>query len=178
MPERRDIIILGGGLNGATLALALARHGVTSHIVDFGDRQAMLTPEFDGRTTAIASSSMAMFEAIGLADRLEGQGCPIEKIWVSDQLKPGALDFAAPSGDDGAFEPLGFMFENRHLRRALFDAIDAEERIHLHMPAQVATKTIGKAGVTVTLDSGDEITGALLVAAEGRRSPTRDEAGF
>lgn len=178
MADRRDIIILGGGLNGASLGIALGHHGVTSHIVDFGDRTQMLAPEFDGRTTAIASSSMAMFDAIGLGERLEGEGCPIHSIWVSDQLRPGSLDFPAPEGADGAPEALGMMFENRHLRTALFDAMDADDNIALHMPARATHRHIGKGGVSVTLDNGEVIEGSLLIAAEGRRSPTRDEAGF
>ncbi len=173
MTNHRDIIIIGGGLNGASLGLALAKHGVTSHIIDNGKRADMLAAEFDGRTTAIASTSMAMFEAIGLGDALAGQGCPIESIWVSDQLKPGELAFAP---EEGTF--LGHMFENRVLRKALFEAMDAEPNLTLHMPASVATRHIRPGGVAVTLADGTELTGQLLVAAEGRKSPTRDEAGF
>lgn len=178
MAERRDIVILGGGLNGATLALALARHGVTSHVVDLGDREKMLAPEFDGRTTAIASSSMAMFDAIGLTDGLKDKGCPIHKIWVSDQLKPGSLDFAADEGPDGEADALGTMFENRYIRSALFEAMDAEPKIALHMPARIEEKRISPSGVEAVLDTGATLAGSLLVAAEGRFSPTREEAGF
>ena len=171
--NQRDIIIIGGGLNGATLGLALAKHGVSSHIIDNGNRAQMLAAEFDGRTTAIASTSMAMFEAIGLGDALAGKGCPIESIWVSDQLKPGELDFAP---EEGAY--LGHMYENRVLRVALFAAMDAEPLISLHMPETVVKRDIRPGGVSVTLSDGTELTGQLLVAAEGRKSPTRDEAGF
>ncbi len=173
MAQHRDIIIIGGGLNGASLGLALAKHGVSSHIIDNGDRAAILDAAFDGRTTAIASTSMAMFEAIGLGDALAGKGCPIESIWVSDQLKPGELDFAPDAG-----EYLGHMYENRVLRTALFEAMDAEPLITLHMPASVAQQTIHAGGVSILLNTGEELTGQLLVAAEGRKSPTREAAGF
>ncbi len=174
MSDKRDVIILGGGLNGASLGLALSAHGVSCHIVDFGNREQMLAPEFDGRTTAIASSSMAMFEALGLGPDLAGQGCPIKSIWVSDQLKPGSLDFAPEDADDA----LGIMFENRIIRNALFRAVDKAENLILHMPARVVKRDIGPSGVHITLDNGAVIEGALLVAAEGRNSPTREESGF
>lgn len=109
MTQKADVIIIGGGLVGLTQALALAKHGITSHVVDRADPASMLASGFDGRTSAISSSSLKMFEAIGLADVLQGKGCPIKQIWVSDGLKPGSLDFV-PGADDGY---LGQMFENR-----------------------------------------------------------------
>ena len=87
-----DIVIIGGGLNGLAQALAFAVHGVTCHVIDRADQAAMLAPHFDGRVSAISSSSMKLFEAIGLGPALAGKGCPIEQIWVSDGLKPGALE--------------------------------------------------------------------------------------
>jgi 2-octaprenyl-6-methoxyphenol hydroxylase len=72
--ERADVIILGGGLVGLTLAIALDKHGLSSIVVDPADPEKTLTPQYDGRATAVSSSSWRMMEAIGVADRLEGQG--------------------------------------------------------------------------------------------------------
>src|SRR4028119_380878 len=110
--ERADVIILGGGLVGLTLALALDRHGLASLVVDPADPETQLTPQYDGRATAVASSSWRMLEAIGVGEALEGRGCPIESIRVSDGLEPGGIVFAPEPGDD----PLGTLFENRRLR--------------------------------------------------------------
>ena len=172
--QKRDVIIIGGGLIGLTQAQALAVHGITSHVIDRADPGAMMADGFDGRTSAISSSSYAMLTAIGLADALAGKGCPIHQIWVSDQLKPGALDFV-PSEEDGF---LGQMFENRALRRLLFEAASVNEHISLHMPVDIAAKDRNSAGVTITLADGAQLAGSLLVGAEGRRSITRDEAGI
>ena len=76
MMEKADIIIIGGGLVGLTQALALAKHGISSHVVDRADPEAMLAHDFDGRTSAISSSSMKMFEAIGLGEAVGRQGLP------------------------------------------------------------------------------------------------------
>jgi 2-octaprenyl-6-methoxyphenol hydroxylase len=174
MTDKADVIIIGGGLIGLTQALALASQGISSHVVDRADQTAMLAPGFDGRTSAISSSSMKMLEAIGLGTALAGKGCPIEQIWVSDGLKPGALDFV-PSADDGF---LGQMFENRFLRRTLYEAASASDLIRLNMPARITAKSRAAAGVKVILDDGRELTGDLMIVAEGRQSQTRDEAGI
>ena len=68
--EQADVIILGGGLVGLTLALALDAHGLTSIVVDPADPAAMLAPGFDGRASAVASASWRMLEAIAVTPRL------------------------------------------------------------------------------------------------------------
>jgi 2-octaprenyl-6-methoxyphenol hydroxylase len=171
---RADVAIIGGGMIGLTQGLALAAHGISSHIIDRADPVVMLAPRFDGRTSAISSSSMKMLSAIGLADALTGKGCPIEQIWVSDQLKPGALDFV-PSPEDGF---LGQMFENRLLRRTLYEAAKAQPLIQLHMGEEIADKQRNPAGVQIALANGKSLTAALMVVAEGRNSETRNAAGI
>jgi 2-octaprenyl-6-methoxyphenol hydroxylase len=172
--DKQDNIIIGGGLIGLTQALALAAHGISSHVIDRADPAAMLAADFDGRTSAISSASLKMFAAIGLGDSLSGHGCPIEQIWVSDSLKSGALDFV-PGKDDGY---LGQMFENRLLRRVLYEAAKAQPLIRLHMAIGIAAQERNEAGVSVTLDDKTKLSGDLLVVAEGRNSSTREAAGI
>lgn len=172
--EKADVIIVGGGLIGLTQALALAAHGISSHVIDRTDPAIMLTAGFDGRTSAISSSSLKMFEAIGLGTNLSGKGCPIRQIWVSDGLKPGALDFT-PDDNDGY---LGQMFENRELRRILYESAVANPLIHLHMPYKILEKHRDMSGVKLLLDGGSSISADLMIVAEGRQSQTRDEAGI
>jgi 2-octaprenyl-6-methoxyphenol hydroxylase len=169
-----DVIILGGGLVGSTLALALAASGLTAAVVDPADPAVTLAPGFDGRASAIASASGRMLEAIGIAPVLAGQGCAIRQIRVSDGLEPGALDFI-PDADDGA---LGTMYENKLLRRALFDAATASPAIDLRMKTRATDVVRGPHGVVATLDDGTTLRAPLLVAAEGRNSPTREAAGI
>jgi len=169
-----DVIILGGGLVGSTLALALDAHGLTSVVVDPADPATMLAPGFDGRASAVASASGRMLDAIGVGSRLAGQGCAIRHIRVSDGLAPGKLDFI-PDADDGA---LGTMYENKLLRTALFDTASAATHVDLRMTTRAVAVDRSNHGVTVTLDSGDVVRAPLLVAAEGRNSPTRTAAGI
>jgi len=172
--ERADVIILGGGLVGLTLALALDRHGLSTLVVDPADPETQLTPQYDGRATAVASSSWRMLEALGVGDALEGRGCPIDSIRVSDGLEPGGITFNPEAGDD----PLGIMFENRLLRRALRDCAVAADKVNLVMPAHPGEVIRDEKGVRVALTDGRLLAAPLLVGAEGRNSPTRETANI
>jgi 2-octaprenyl-6-methoxyphenol hydroxylase len=172
--ERADVIILGGGLVGLTLAVALDRHGLSSLVIDPAEPEKTLAPAFDGRATAVASASWRMLEAIGVAERLEGEGCPIRTIRVSDGLAPGGIVFDSGDEDD----PLGIMVENRRLRAALREAAEAAEKVILLMPATAAEIVRDSAGVRVALADGRLATAPLLVGAEGRNSPTREAANI
>jgi 2-octaprenyl-6-methoxyphenol hydroxylase len=171
---RHDVIILGGGLVGLTLAIALDAHGLSAAVVDPADPEKTLTAAFDGRASAIASAAWKMLSAIGVGARLEGKGCPIAAIRVSDGLTPSGLVFD-PAPEDGA---VGIMFENRLLRRALREAALAAERVTLLMPARPAHVERDGASARVTLVDGRVLSAALLIGAEGRQSPTREAAGI
>jgi len=171
---RSDVLISGGGLVGQALALALAHHGLSSQIVDPADPVATIAPGFDGRASAIASATWQMFEVLGIADRLAGHGCAIHAIKVSDGLKAGELDFVT-SPEDRA---LGTMIENRQLRLALAAGLAEAPLARLFMPSKVVGRDVGPHGVTLTLGDGTTLSAPLLIVAEGRRSPTRDAAGF
>jgi 2-octaprenyl-6-methoxyphenol hydroxylase len=172
--DRADVIILGGGLVGLSLALALDRHGLSVLVVDPADPAAQIAPAYDGRATAVSSSSWRMLEMLGVAERLEGATCPIRAIRVSEGLEPGGIAFEPAEGDD----PLGMMVENRLLRAALRDSALAAERIRLLMPARPAETVRDGNGVRVALEDGRLLAAPLLVAAEGRNSPAREAAGI
>ncbi|WP_370307583.1 FAD-dependent monooxygenase [Sphingobium abikonense] len=172
--ERYDVVILGGGLVGLTLGIALSGHGVKTAIVDPADPVDVTAAGFDARVSAISSTSYAMLQAIGVARHLDGKGCPIDRIWVSDGLEPGALDFV-PDADDGL---MGTMFPNRDLRIALAQTAAEADHLTFYQPDRATAVDRGSDGVTLTLQNGATIGAPLLVAAEGRNSPTREAAGI
>lgn len=172
--SQADVIILGGGLVGLTLAIALDRHGLTSIVVDPGDPEKQIAPSYDGRATAISSSSWRMLEAIGVAERLAGDTCPIRAIQVSDGLKPGGILFDPEDDDD----PLGIMVENRLLRAALRESALAAGGIDLRMPARPAEVVRDGASARVVLADGETVAAPLVIGAEGRGSPLREIAGI
>jgi 2-octaprenyl-6-methoxyphenol hydroxylase len=166
-----DILILGGGLVGLTLALALDAHGISSTVVDPADPAKQQAAGFDGRASAIASAPWKMLEAIGLGEALTPHGCPIRRIEVRDGLQTDCLDFT-PEG-----ESVGIMVENRILRQTLFAA--AVKAKHITLAYQNTADVVRDAnGVTATLSDGRTVKARLLVAAEGRNSPTRAAAGL
>ncbi|WP_174296965.1 FAD-dependent monooxygenase [Sphingomonas bacterium] len=168
-----DVLILGGGLVGACLATALDSHGLSSIVVDPADPAVTLAPGFDGRASAVASASGRMLDAIGVGARVAGRGCAIRSIRVSDGLEPGKLDFVAADGD-----PLGTMYENRLLRRAMHEATSAAGLVDLRTGTRAADVVRDGAGVRATLSTGEDVRAELLIAADGRASATREAAGI
>jgi len=174
MADRRDLVILGGGLVGMTLAIACARAGLASHVVDSADPADLTAEGADGRASAISTASWNLFCNIGLGGRLEPLGCPIDAIAVTEAMKPGRIDFR-PEPHEGS---LGRMFANRDLRLALFEAARNEPAIAWHTRSSAVRRTRGPHGVEVELGDGGILPGSLLVAAEGRQSPTRIAEGM
>ena len=172
--DRADVIILGGGLVGLTLASALDSSGLSAIVVDPADPDLRTGAKFDGRTSAISSSSIRMLRTIGVADHFPEPGCPILKIAVADGLEPGGLEFDAGSDD----EPLGIMHENRHLRAAVRARAEAGANLWLLWKSRVQSMERGEHGVVLALDDGRKLCAPLLVGADGRNSPAREAAGI
>jgi 2-octaprenyl-6-methoxyphenol hydroxylase len=158
---------------GLALASALDSSGVSAIVVDPADPAPRNTSAFDGRTSAVSSSSMRMLETIGVTDHLPEPGGPIHTIAVADGLDPGGLHFEAEEG-----EPLGWMHENRNLRAALQARAEAGRNTWLLWKSRAVEVDRGEAGVTVGLDDGRKLAAPLLIAADGRNSPMREEAGI
>lgn len=171
--DRADVIIFGGGMVGLALAAALDSSGVSSIVVDPADPSLRKDAAFDGRTSAVSSSSMRMLQTIGVADRLREPGCPIFTISVADGLEPGGIHFEAE--DD---EPLGWMNENRFLRAALETRAEEGRQCWLLWKSHVEQVDRADHGVTVSLADGRKLQAPLLIAADGRNSSTREAAGI
>ena len=171
--DRADVIILGGGLVGLALASALDSSGLSAILIDPADPAERKTAAFDGRTSAVSSSSMRMLETIGVIEHLPEPGCPIRTIQVADGLQPGGLAFE-PEDD----EPLGVMHENRPLRAALLKRAEASRNLWMLWKSRPRSVERGTHGVVVSLDDGRKLSAPVLAAVDGRRSPTRETAGI
>ncbi|MBW4023557.1 MAG: UbiH/UbiF/VisC/COQ6 family ubiquinone biosynthesis hydroxylase [Proteobacteria bacterium] len=180
MTERSvDVCILGAGPVGGSLACRLAEGGASVLVVDRSALSPMEHPDFDGRAYAIAAGSQPFLQAAGLWQALPFQPCAIEQIRISDG-KPGRpasplfLHFDHRELRQG---PFGWMIEARSLRIALNRRLNAGRGITLAAPADAKIER-DEAGVTVTVGSGDKYRAKLVVAAEGRESPSRRAAGI
>jgi 2-octaprenyl-6-methoxyphenol hydroxylase len=172
---RAELVVSGGGLVGLTLATACASAGLDVVVIDRETPPQMVAEAFDGRASAIAFGSQRVLQGIGLWDKIAAEAEPIREIRVADGDSPLFLHYDhSELGDD----PLGYIVENRVLRRALFARLAELPTLRHIAPATVVSAERKAAGVTVRLDDGRSIAGALLVAADGRLSPLREAAGI
>ncbi|MEN3972548.1 UbiH/UbiF/VisC/COQ6 family ubiquinone biosynthesis hydroxylase [Sphingomicrobium sp. XHP0235] len=169
-----EIVILGGGLVGLAFAAALDEAGLGCTVIDPADPQTRLTGAYDGRASALSSSSKRMFDTVGISAHFPQPGSPIARIEVADGLEPGGLTFDPEDAD----EPLGWMHENRHLRSALLERAKAGKHIDLRYGRKATKVEREESGVRLTLDDGETLEARLLVAADGRSSPMREAAGI
>ncbi|ANF55426.1 2-octaprenyl-6-methoxyphenyl hydroxylase [Brevundimonas naejangsanensis] len=182
-----DIIIAGAGLVGATFALAAAQGGLRPVMVDPQPFDAQMAPTFDGRATAISYANFRMLKALGLGEALEPHACRMDRILVTDGRRPGAasrkpsasyIRFDADEiGDRNGGEPLGYMVENRRLRSALAELVNAQG-LEVRAPAAVADVAVGPGRARVTLKDGSTLSAPLVIGAEGRNSTVRRAAGI
>jgi 2-octaprenyl-6-methoxyphenol hydroxylase len=172
---------MGAGPVGGTLACRLARAGVSVALIDKAVLPVMENPAFDGRAYAIAAGSWTLLEDAGLWNILDVPPNPIRNIRVSDGHvgRPPSrlhLHFDQPEAGDGT-RPFGWMVEARSLRKALNAQLLVQQGLHLFAPAKAAVER-SDAGSLVRLQDGQIIECRLVVAAEGRNSPLREQAGI
>ena len=171
--QQSDVVIVGGGLNGPALALALAQAGLRVSVVDA--RQAATRAEvgFDGRAYALALASQRLLAAVGVWP-VTAQ--PILQVVASDGragegASPFALQFDAAEMEDG---PMGYMVEDRHLYAGFLAAMAAQPAITLMSGETVVAQGAGQ----VTLASGGVLRARLVVGCDGRASGTAVRAGL
>lgn len=180
MTHSSDLFIVGGGLNGPMLALAAARAGLSSTVVDARAAGARRSDNFDGRSYALALASVRMLTALGLWGGLQSNAQPMNEIKVSDGRAGDAEVFLGLHFDSAEIEegPMGHMLEDRYLRRALLDAMAAEPSV-THLDGEtVVAQEVTATGASVTLASGDILSGRMIVGADGRQSGTAQRAGI
>ena len=176
MTTDTDIAIVGGGLNGPTLALALARIGLRVTVIDALPAPARKLPDFDGRSYALALASTRLLKGIGIWADVAENTQPMLEIKVTDGRAgegpaPWMLHFDHAEIEEG---PMGFMCEDRYLRQALLSAMDAHDNITQISGETVVTQTAD----AVTLASGKTISARLIIGADGRSSGTATRAGI
>jgi 2-octaprenyl-6-methoxyphenol hydroxylase len=166
-----EVIIAGGGLVGNAIAIALAQGGIKVVVIDPLPRTQQVATEFDGRTSAISSASVRVFNHLGVWKHMQAGSQPIHDIRVCDQDKPGYVHYS----DKDVGEPFGYIIENGVIRRGLYMGLEAEPNITVIQDKVVDYSTTA-ASTTAVLESGRTITAPLLVAADGRFSKLREKA--
>jgi len=179
MSEQNRIVIIGGGLNGPALALALAGAGFPVTLIDARPMSVLRSADFDGRSYALALASQKMLAFLGVWGAVGADCQPILDIVASDGrpgegAAPYALHFDHAEIEEG---PMGYMVEDHILRRALLAALD-HPLISLIAGHAVVSHSVEETGISVMLDDGRVQAGALVIGADGRDSPTAKRAGI
>ena len=176
MADNVELLIAGGGLNGMLLGIACAGVGLSVAVVDRQDPAAMLDDRFDGRTTAIAHGSKLVLEGVGLWSLVAREAQPILEIRVADDNSPLFLHY--DHRELGTGDPLGYIVENRMLRRALFARATALPSLQLLAPRTLGPVTATASDAVATLADGTRLHAGLVAAADGKESPLRHAAGI
>ena len=175
-----DIVIVGGGMVGISLALLLARQNHAWRVLlleakDFGNsQQPDFSPSFDARSTALSWSSRTIFHAADLWSELQPHSSDIKNIHVSDR---GRVGLTRINAEEVGVEALGYVLENRWLGSVLVKKL-AETSVEVRAPERVAKAEVVQSGVRISLEnSADIINASLLVIADGANSKTAQKLG-
>lgn len=172
-----DVIVVGGGMVGGTLALALATGGLAVALVDRTPLPALAAAPYDGRASAVAYASQRLLAQIGLWREVEHAAEPILDIRVSDGASSLFLhyDHRELGGSlEGA--PFGWIVENAAIRRGLAALLEAAPNVRVLAPAAAGRMSFGDAAAGLVLDDGTAPAAPLIVAADGAESALRAQA--
>ena len=168
-----DVVIAGGGMIGASLAVALVPLGLRVALIESAPVGSEAQPSFDERTTALSNGSRRIYESMGVWPAVANEATPIRRIHVSDR---GRFGFARIDAAEQGVAALGYVLANRALGAALWDRLTSRPSIALHCPATVTALTTGADEVAVAVEEGGasrSLSTRLLVAADGANSAVR-----
>jgi 2-octaprenyl-6-methoxyphenol hydroxylase len=171
-----DVAIVGGGLVGASLALALAPTGLKTALIEGVAPDANTQPSFDDRTTALGNGTRRSFEALGIWSQVAPQAAPIRRIHVSDA---GRFGFARLEASEHGIDAFGYVVTNRVLGAALRAAITRLPNLDLRMPAKCTGVALHEGDVELATEpTAAPLRARLVVAADGADSKVRAAAGL
>jgi 2-octaprenyl-6-methoxyphenol hydroxylase len=172
-----DIAIVGGGMVGASLAVALAPLGLKVALIEAIPHDSASQPSFDERTTALSNGSCRILQTLGVWTQVQAQAAPIRKIHVSDQ---GRFGFARIDAAEQGLTAMGYVVPNRALGIALWSRVQACANVEAYCPSEVVRIERGERAVTLEIAGASDkarIDARLVVAADGAHSAVRSAFG-
>ena len=173
-----DIIIVGGGLNGSLMAIAAANIGFSTIVLDSKDNEACEENRFDGRSYALALSSVRLLKNLDIFEDIIDKSQPILDIKILDgKLVQGPSQFSLHFDNNEIHDgPMGQMVEDRFIRKALFTKINKNKQIDYKFNSKVIEHKKQSGYISVTLENGKKLNTKLLVGADGRNSELANRA--
>jgi len=173
-----NIVIIGGGIGGLTLAALLGRDGVRVCLVDQGTPPAMEDVQPNGRTTALFGGSIDIVKRAGIWERVLPYACIMRSLQIMDVSERGGEAVqSAFHADEIGVEAFGYNIPNDVTRAALFEAVQGLDSVDVICPAAFEGYAVEGQRVVVQTSEG-EIEAKLIVGADGRRSRVREIAGI
>src|SRR5512136_2708550 len=173
-----DLAIAGGGLVGASLALALAPIGLRIALIEAVAPGAAGHPSFDERTTALANGTVRVFRSLDVWRHMQREATAIRRIHVSEQ---GRFGVARIDAEEQGLEALGYVVPNRVIGAGLWEGLRRAKGVEVIAPARATETTVGPDARTLRVETGGEVAGItarLVVAADGAHSTIREQAGI
>src|SRR4051812_6236899 len=173
-----DVVIVGGGMVGASFALALKVTPLRVLLIESIPPDSASQPSFDERTTALGNGSRQIFETLGVWPEMSKEAAPIRSIHVSDAGRFGVARLQASEQNVPAF---GYVVPNRVIGRVLWQALRATPNVTVAVPAKVENATLLDDGVLLDVQqhgTTERLRAAVAVAADGAASALRASAGI
>lgn len=173
-----DVAIVGGGMVGASFALALRATRLRVLLIEGVAPDSASQPSFDERTTALGNGSRQIFESLGVWQDMARESAAIRSIHVSDAGRFGVARLQAQEQGVDAF---GYVVPNRTIGRALWQALRAAPHVTVAVPAHLEHATLRDDGVELAIRMNGAVelaNAAVAVAADGAGSVLRASAGI
>lgn len=172
-----SVIIVGGGMAGATLALAIStftRGKLPVNLIEAVASESTAHPGFDVRAIALAKGTGQQLDRIGIWSAIADCATAIKTVHVSDR---GHAGFVTLEAGDYQIDALGHVVVLHDIGIRLFSLLRKVPGVTLHCPQCVASISRNEHSVNVALDNGVELQGKVLVAADGTRSKLAAQCG-
>ena len=170
-----DLIIVGAGPAGLSLAARLAEAPLRIALIDKAPEAALSAPAYDGREIALTRASIERLRTLGAWQRLASDEiAPLKRAEVLD----GASAYVLPFTDRRSDTPLGALVSNAAIRRVLFESVAGQRNCELFAGQAADIDKIGANDANVRLSDGSALAGKLIVAADTRFSSLRKSQGI
>jgi 2-octaprenyl-6-methoxyphenol hydroxylase len=173
-----DVAIVGGGMVGASFALALRSTNLRVLLIESFPPDSASQPSFDERTTALGNGSRQIFESLGVWPAMANDAAPIRSIHVSDA---GRFGMARLDAQEQGIRAFGYVVPNRVIGRALWQALREMPNVTLAVPAQLKGADLRATGVQLDVATEGQVErmhASIAVAADGAGSVLRASAGI